>query len=144
MLKRILIVASMAVAPSLSAQAPLGPKWHEVLPGKQVYTNTDSIQRIGPGEYRAVIIGVVGNMRDIWTDEIRCAQHTARSIRLRITRPAAGGRPGFHADTTMAHDPFDKAYPGGPEDIKYQNVCAIARAKFTVGSDPYGSGRRNE
>jgi hypothetical protein len=107
-----------------TAQQPLGPGWVPVLPGKSVYANRDSIWKIGPGAYRAVIItDLMPGFRNIDTDEIRCAEHTARTVRSRaVGSHVRSGR----GDVATPSEPFEKVYLGGPADLKYQAVCALA------------------
>jgi hypothetical protein len=123
------VMLSGSFAATGSAQLPaLGSRWEIVLPGQHVYATADSISRIGADFFRAVVVTDIGSMRMIGTEEIHCARHEARTTRVRTVGPGAK-----RSDSRSVDDPFDKAYPGGPEDIKDQNVCALAKKKFTQG-----------
>ena len=109
------------------AGAP-GPNWVRVLPGQDVFATPDSIRKLGPDTYRAVILTELGDVsRTVDTDEIRCSEHTVRNIRvLMIGKHVRRAR----AETLFPGDAFDAVDRGGPADVKYQNICALARKKF--------------
>jgi hypothetical protein len=107
---------------------PLGAKWKEVLPKKKVYANADSIEKIGEDTYRAVIVSeTFRDQRTIDTDEIRCAENSARTIRVREAGKVAMTS---SRDLRFAKDPFVKTRPGSEAAAKYRKVCELARDKF--------------
>jgi hypothetical protein len=129
--------AASAAAASVAAQSP-GSKWTALMPGKRLYTTPDSIERIGDDTYRAKIVEYAGRDTTVYTDEVRCADLTARTIRdhrsgARVTPNAKGQRV---RDVYTPDQLFEREVVGGPSDEKYQRLCAVARAKFGVASRP--------
>jgi len=131
----VLLAASVPAhaqqAPERKAPAPLSARWKEVVPGRKVYANPDSIERIGNDAFRAVIISeTLKDTRTIDTDEIRCADRTARRIRVREAGKMAATS---SRDLSFPKDPFVKfptSPPNNSTEVKYKNVCAMAHEKF--------------
>ena len=113
------------------APEPLSAKWKEVVPRRKVYANPDSIEQIGKDAFRAVIISeTLKDTRTIDTDEIRCGEHSARRIRVREAGKVAATS---SRDLSFPKDPFVKipvSPPNNSAEVKYRNVCAMAREKF--------------
>jgi len=131
----MLCLLATAGAASASAQSP-GAKWTALIPGKRLYTTPDSIERIGDDTYRAKIVEYAARDTTVYTDEVHCADLTARTIHdhrtgARVTPNARGQRV---RDVYSPDQLFEREVVGGPSDQKYQRLCAVARAKFGVES----------
>jgi hypothetical protein len=129
------VVALVTLPRGSRAQSP-GSKWTALLPGRRVYTTPDSIERIGDDTYRAKIVEYTGRDTTIYTDEVHCADLTARTIRdhrtgARVTPNEKGKRV---RDVYTPDQLFEREVVGGPSDQKYQLLCAVARAKYGVTS----------
>jgi hypothetical protein len=73
------------------AQGPPGPRWVGIQSGKTPwYTSPDSIETIGDDAYRVVFLTEpTAGLRDLFAEEIPCANHTRVVRPLRVTkRPA--------------------------------------------------------
>ena len=123
--------AAMAQSPRASAPGP-GPNWKAVVEGRPVYITPDSIAKAGSDSYRYVVFRRLGDAESVETAEVRCADHTWRTLRT-VTRgkyiPA--DKKGNHVkvqETPKA--PFVNAYPGGAADVMAHKVCDMAHVKF--------------
>jgi len=147
-MKRVLLLsASIALVPlTISAQGaaqstaqstarddgPPGAAWKPIVPGRPVFITADSISSIAPESFRYVIFRRLGDAESTETAEVRCSDHTRRTIRL-VTRgkyivPDKSGR---HVKIqTSPNDPFEKPYPGGAADVILQRACDLGHAKF--------------
>jgi hypothetical protein len=125
-----IVVALMALSARASAQRILTPDWFRVSATESIYTNMDSIAKIGPETYRVVLINdTFPGLRDILTEEVRCADHTARTIRVRSVGKHYAGQT---EDRSEPNAPFVKYNPGSAAESKYQKVCSKAQRKFAA------------
>lgn len=136
-MQRFLMIALMfalgnpTILHGQSGTPPIG--WRQILNAPKVYARLDSVTRIGENDYRVVTLtrDPIGNERIEWI-EVRCADHSNRSIRSSLQGPhVALGSNGRRVRTTETpSEPFDKPKPErGNEDVQMIAICAFAAAR---------------
>jgi hypothetical protein len=116
------------------AQGAPGPRWIEIQSGKTPwYTTPDSIEKIGEDAYRVVFFTEpMAGLRDLYTEELHCADHTARAVRLRMSGSRVS--PGT-SEKTSPDEPFTADLPGSPSTARHEKTCALARERFKTRYD---------
>jgi hypothetical protein len=121
----------------VGAQMSLGRDWLRVRDDQPVFANLDSIQRIGPDFYRAVLIfDEFPGIRDIRTEEVRCTDHAARTIHQITMGRGATGPMAQNRRTPEA--PFVKLAPGDTAEAQYLKICQMGQKKFAAAAKSPG------
>jgi hypothetical protein len=119
-----------------------GPGWLKILPAPgdssagrlpdPIFARADSIRKVGPDLYRAVIARTIGpSVRDVSTDEVRCAAREARNVAMVLS--GRGIRPNARGErvqrSTSTTDRFESFAGAGVREQIYTAICSLAGAK---------------